>query len=768
MLDLHRLCQDISHPKTALRKEADSLVREIYGFLRRPSPQTEAALNAWRGDFRIIYGEASLSAHKRLDPDVLLRDAGVPPEGDREEQMLRLLLSAQTYFSLVLKTAMAAALDVRPPNHASVILGTFAEARGVVNYCQRDWSCWPLAELEHGFDRVMEAVSAQVIRYASPSGGPARSSRDDVKRLYEALIPRRLRHALGEYYTPDWLASYTLDRGLAFRGEDVRTLSIADPACGSGTFLVQAIARKREAGASLEEILDAVWGFDINPLAVLAAKSNYLLSLLDLLDGRTVEAPVFRRDALALGLDEKRAGLVAGNPPWINWEYLPAACRERSGGLWDYYGLLEGRGISRSFLKTDVSDLMTYTAADRLLAPGGTLALIVRQGVFKSGRNGEGFRRFRLPDGGGLQVLRVDDLSRLKIFEGAAGGAAALFARKGGETEYPIPYGLWTKAPGMKRGPVDPRLPPEGIGQAFQIQEQYAVPAASPGAPWLTAPAEELEGLQRMLGSNPYRGRSGVFTGGANGVYWLRILSGGEGAVVVENIQDRAKRKAGHAEAELEAAYVYPMLKGGGVCRWRTSYDAYLLCPHTQETKLRPVPWEQLADECPRTAAYLAGFRDILDQRKGFAGWEKSIQREEFHAVLRVGRYTFQRWKVVWRYIASSFVCAVAGEVEDPYLGRKLLLPNEKVMYVATDSEEEAYYLCGVLSSTPAARCVKGYMNPTSISAHVLGKLRIPKYDGGDPVHREIARLCREGHFTEDIEPVLAEIDRLAIRLSAR
>ena len=73
-------------------------------------------------------------------------------------------------------------------------------------------------------DRVLAAAAEQAGRYA---GGPARAvlaGRDDLKRLYEALIPAQLRHALGEYYTPDWLAEYTLRRGLALDGRDIRTL----------------------------------------------------------------------------------------------------------------------------------------------------------------------------------------------------------------------------------------------------------------------------------------------------------------------------------------------------------------------------------------------------------------------------------------------------------------------------------------------------------------------------------------------------------------
>ncbi|MDE6700645.1 MAG: hypothetical protein K2K10_06490, partial [Acetatifactor sp.] len=154
-------------------------------------------------------------------------------------------------------------------------------------------------------------------------------------------------------------------------------------------------------------------------------------------------------------------------------------------------------------------------------------------------------------------------------------------------------------------------------------------------------------------------------------------------------------------------------------------------------------------------------FREELDNRKGFAGWEKEIQRQEFHAILRVGDYTFSRYKVVWKYIAREFVCAVVGETEDRYLGRKICLPNEKVMYIATEDEEEAYYLCGILSSSLIADCVKSYMNPTSISAHVLDKLYIPPFDEKDERHRAIAAACREGHEGAEVQSCLDRIDGL-------
>ncbi len=132
---------------------------------------------------------------------------------------------------------------------------------------------------------------------------------------------------------------------------------------------------------------------------------------------------------------------------------------------------------------------------------------------------------------------------------------------------------------------------------------------------------------------------------------------------------------------------------------------------------------------------------------------------------MRIGDYTFSKYKVIWKYIASEFICAVISSVDDKFLGEKLILPNEKIMYISTEDETEAYYLCGILSSTIVAECVKSYMNPTSISAHGLNKLNIPPYDSNNYTHREIAALCKAGHGKDNIAEYVEKIDKLVGRI---
>lgn len=125
---------------------------------------------------------------------------------------------------------------------------------------------------------------------------------DMVKHTYHELMPQSLRHLLGEYFTPDWLADFAIETS-GFTGKLGETL--LDPACGSGTFLALAIRRKTlsnkeaERGTLIKEILKTIVGFDLNPISVIASKTNYLLSLGDFsgLDF-PIKIPVYQCDSV--------------------------------------------------------------------------------------------------------------------------------------------------------------------------------------------------------------------------------------------------------------------------------------------------------------------------------------------------------------------------------------------------------------------------------------------------------------------------------------
>jgi len=198
--------------------------------------------------------------------------------------------------------------------------GGIFRAFGIENLLEGDFFAWYLygwnEELEqavHGLlDRLSKYDPTTVI--VNPD-----ETRDLLKKLYHYLLPREVRHNLGEYYTPDWLAQRLLhqvdqtffsSRNEGALRRKLRSLRWLDPACGSGTFPVLLIKRYRELGELLmvsegellETILTNIVGFDINPLAVITARVNYLLTIGDLLEHRSgpITIPIYLADSVLL------------------------------------------------------------------------------------------------------------------------------------------------------------------------------------------------------------------------------------------------------------------------------------------------------------------------------------------------------------------------------------------------------------------------------------------------------------------------------------
>ena len=149
---------------------------------------------------------------------------------------------------------------------------------------------------------------------------------DLLKQLYQNLVDPETRHDLGEYYTPDWLAQLTLQE-IDYRAPQ----SLLDPACGSGTFLFNAIRRLADQGLTGRELvnfaLNNIVGTDVHPLAVTIARVNYLLALSEHLEtgnglGDAPPLPVFLADALIRPLENRSPDSVTIPVDWEKDEHF--------------------------------------------------------------------------------------------------------------------------------------------------------------------------------------------------------------------------------------------------------------------------------------------------------------------------------------------------------------------------------------------------------------------------------------------------------------
>jgi hypothetical protein len=216
---------------------------------------------------------------------------------------LELLLAVETYYVLVVKLLVWQTLAAarRQPNPAAAIRGAIGADRLLQCLGELESGClgvnlgiaetasgarphrarhvdhvphpfaWYAQSWNERLDGFVRRMAEQWQGYdfrALTEGAVAGS--DLLKSLYQEVFPKRFRHALGEYYTPDWLADLVIERVGYDGNPDWRVL---DPACGSGTFLVMAINKARQYADEhmipkhqlLPKILENVIGFDLNP-----------------------------------------------------------------------------------------------------------------------------------------------------------------------------------------------------------------------------------------------------------------------------------------------------------------------------------------------------------------------------------------------------------------------------------------------------------------------------------------------------------------------
>jgi hypothetical protein len=696
----------------------------------------------------------------------------------------------------------AAALDVAGTRRVPSTVSASRDGRHMACACYLAEFGWYLDAWNTPLAAALAALIDRLSGYAREMVAvEADGPRDLFKPLYQDLFARRLRHALGEYYTPDWLAESLLDQ-VGYQGQSGRRL--LDPACGSGTFLVAAVRRARarlaaradlSPEAACGEILDNIVGLDLNPLAVLSARANYWIALGELARsacGRSV--PVYRRDSiLAAGEEAEPAGRpfddVVGNPPWIAWDDLPDAYRQATKPLWSRYGLfsLSASEARHGGGKKDLSMLMLYVAADRYLKDRGRLAMVVTQTLFQTRGAGDGFRRFRLgQDGAELRLLRVDDLADLQPFPGAANWTATLLLEKGAATVYPVPYARWSASSAVEDEPIG-----SVHGRALNVAGTRRVRSADaasrdgrhtacacywyqaepidpdrPTSPFFLRPQGLSAPTRQLIGPSDYQAHLGANSGGANAVFWVEVLGHCGQGVKIRNLASQGKRKVEAVEAVVEPDLLYPLLRWGDVARYRANPSAHLLLVQDPQTR-RGIDEPTLAGRYPLTYQYLKRFEPLLVSRAAYRRYQNG---GPFYAMYDVGPYTLSAAKVVWRRMDRQTNAAVVEVLDGPRLGPRPVIPQETCVLVACDSAVEAYYLCGLLNSSlvnflviaHSVRGGKGFGSPA-----MLDVLRLRRFDPENPCHQELAACCLQAHELAGEESSLAVLQRRMDALAA-
>ena len=470
--------------------------------------------------------------------------------------------------------------------------------------------------------------------------------------LGEAFELFRARHGFGDTAAEAAQIAFWQDYVATLRG-----LSVVDPACGSGAFLVAAYdalhfeyARAAKALLALGDPLDFdvadeilaknLYGVDLNPESVEIARLSLWLKtarrehrLASLEETIRVGDSLIEDAAYTLRPFDWRAAfpevfarggfdIVLGNPPYVRQELIKAMkpyLRENFGvfhGVADLYAYFYERGLG-------------------LLRDGGRLGFISSSTFFRTG-SGEPLRRHFIE---AASVEAIVDFGDAQIFGGVTTYPAILSMRKGapapGEIDYLVIAGE----------------PPSDLGRAFRETARKMPRARLTAETWRV----EDDALARLRDKI----RTGRKTlGEVYGAPKRGILTGLNEAFVIDT-PTRDRLIGGDPNS---AELLKPFLRGENVKRWRVEAEGLWLVDvifgSTRQLLERlhgpkklshdeKEAWRVFSQRYPAIATHLISYEEMARKRtdQGQYWWELRVCTHEVE---------FTRSKIIYPIISQG------------------------------------------------------------------------------------------------------------------
>lgn len=280
---------------------------------------------------------------------------------------------------------------------------------------------WIFGAHDEPLSRAIEWVLFRMARYDFTT-----IRGDILTGIYDRFMDRAKRKSFGEFYTPPSIARFILKR-IGLKPDSL----VLDPACGSGTFLIEAyhlamgedldrgIAEYKDARAALQRIR----GNDLNTFSAVLTQIQLLWQVLGFkpdIDRQgfpdilvTQMNSLVERNIMSAGerfteIDTQEYDAVVGNPPYVRPERLRQTLDHAT---MDYFKI---KGMSP---KLNLYALFLLRALDRWCRPpgpdgtAGKVGFVLPVSLFDSNDTAELRKKFR--PGGRWVIREVVDLEAI-------------------------------------------------------------------------------------------------------------------------------------------------------------------------------------------------------------------------------------------------------------------------------------------------------------------------------------------------------------------
>ena len=462
-------------------------------------------------------------------------------------------------------------------------------------------------------------------------------------------------NAIGAVFTPIRWAKWLVHKyGVASKW--IQGATICDPTSGKGVFIFALMDIAEQEGLKIDdEALARLFVMERDGTFLEEFENLFLQRF-----GRAFPRENMIRTDVIINNPLRTFDFLIGNPPWANFNDLPALYKETLKVYFLDAGLVnDRRGLLLGSSRVDLAALVIYTVVNSNLRPNGHAAFFIPLSLLMNDGAHSGFRTYRTRECR-FSVREVWDFNKTEVFPDILARYGAVYLQRDASPHYPISY---------------------HVNEEGKWSNKLAAPVGLSNAPLSVVDSvtdhEKLSAVNRILLREEQKPRQGVNTCGANDVF------------ISDSFPD------------VPGEFVYPLItrfEFRSDCRAPTKF---IVLPYDRSSG-QPLS-ETVAKAHAPLWEFLMKHRDKLENRRGVMlnSW---IRRGRWWALLGVGKYSFSPHKVVWEaYGKRDFTPTVFSSIDDqPWQANQALQA-----YIPCVSRSEADKLAERLRSSGIQQYLK-------------------------------------------------------------
>ncbi len=450
----------------------------------------------------------------------------------------------------------------------------------------------------------------------------------------------------------------------------------------------------------------------------------------------------------------KDIDIIVGNPPWIKWEFLPQAYAEKIKGLCIDRHLFSGQTYMGA-ISLNICALIANVTASTWLSKNGILAFLMPQTLMTQDSY-SGFRNFY------TDFNKQKRMYLQKLDDWTKSGNPFIDTQEKFMTYYyssnivdystsGIPINVIQKKKGVLLSDINSKQTFNEVSASFERSFSKAFQMDKERTGYTTfqeSSIKEKNNFDLIIGECFYKARSGVEFTPAE-VYFLEpkeATKSKDSYIFQPSEFKNAKYKSlAGLPIQLETRFIKPVIKAPQIVPFGISKNNnYCIFPYKNKESLS-ISMDELVKESPKLFNYFTNNKKVISKQS-----KKSLtiaRGDDFYSLSKVGEYTFAPYKVAFRD-NTKLSAAVISKITTPWGDEVMPICAKHCPYISQDktgkniTEEEAYFLCGILNTPIVQRYFKFTYSARSFSINF--NIKMPKYSNTNKFHKKIMELAKE------------------------